>query len=824
MESLIRHLKVGSRKLRRAPLFTATALVTLAIGIGANTAIFSVVNGVLLKALPYDEPGELLGLWNAAPGLGFPILNQTPATYFTYRSDSQTLEDVAMWAGRTAQITGLEQPEQVEALMVTDGFFPILRVEAALGRTFTAEDDRVGAPETIMLSYGYWQRTFGGDPSVIGRTLTVNGRAQEIIGVTPRDFTFLDNNAEIFYPPQFDESEVMMGNFSYQIIARMNPGVTMERVDAELSRLVDVAVDRYPGPVTASMLDQAQFATVTQPLKEELVGNVRPVLWVLLGTVGLVLLIACANVANLFLVRAEGRVRDVAVRTALGADRRSIAAQFLSESVLLGLLGGILGVGLAVVGLRGLLALAPSNLPRVDQIGVDPSALLFTLGLSVVAGLLFGLAPLLRYGNPSLVPSLKEGGRGGGAGKDRRRLQNGLVVAQVALALVLLVGSGLMIRSFQALRSVDPGFDAPEEVLTFFAALPSSTVSDPMETVELFRQMEEQLRAIPGVTAVGATSAVPMSGMQSNDPVFIEGAPVVEGEIPPVRRFAWGLPGYFDAIGIDVIAGRDLEWTDIYDQRPVVVVSENFARENWGDPATAVGKRVAPLNISGGAPLWQEVIGVVGDVHHDGLDQDAPATLYWPVLQGDFYGEGMEIQRSLTFVVRAGPGTMPTLLPRVQEAVWSVSSSVPLALVRTLDSLVRRSMARTSFSLVMLGIAAGMALLLGAIGIYGVISYTVSQRTREIGVRMALGASRSDVSRLVVRQGAVLAGLGLVVGVLAAVGLSRTLQSLLYEVSPLDLPTYGAVVTALATVAVFASWLPARRAASVDPAVTLRQE
>jgi len=823
MESVTRQFRFAIRKLLRAPLFSITAIVTLAVGIGANTAIFSVVNGVLLKPLPYDEPGQLIGLWNTAPGLNFDILNQSPATYLTYRADTQTLEDVALWATRSAQITGIDEPEQVEALLVTDGFFPTLRAGTALGRSFSAEDDSPGAPPTAMLSYGYWQRAYGGANDVLGRTITMNGTTREIIGIAPEGFSFLDTDPEIFYPPRFDPAEVMMGQFSYQMIGRMQPGVALEQVTPEIERLARTAVDRYPGPVTHTMLDQANFGTINRPLKEDLVGNVRGVLWVLLGTVGMVLLIACANVANLFLVRAEGRVRDVAVRTALGADRREIVGQFLAESVLLSVLGGLVGVMLAFGGLSLLRAIGPGELPRLDQISVDPAVLGFTLLITLVAGVLFGIVPLLRYGRPDLVPALKEGGRGGSAGRDRRRMQGSLVVAQIALAMVLLIGSGLMIRSFQALRNVDPGFEAPKEMFVFSVSIPSAARPGPEETVEAFRQMQESLNAIPGVISVGAINGAPLSGNESNDPIFREDAPVAEGELPPIRRFTYVLPGYFDAMGIPLVAGRDLEWSDLVDQRGLVVVSEAFARENWNEPQRALGQRVSALNIEGGAPVWQEIIGVVGDVHIDGLDQEPPTTMYWPIILPDMYGLGTELRRGVTFIVRANEAVLPTLLPQAQAAIWSVER-VPLAGVTTMDVQVRRSMARTSFTLVMLLIAAGVALLLGTIGIYGVISYAVSQRTREIGVRMALGAQRGDVSQMVLRQGLVLAGLGVVVGFVGSLGLSRAMSSLLFGVQPIDAPTYGMVALTLALVAGLASWMPARRAAGVDPAVTLREE
>ncbi|MCA9738121.1 MAG: ABC transporter permease [Gemmatimonadota bacterium] len=824
MDALLRHLRLSVRTLARAPLFTVTAVATLALGIGANTAIFSVVHGVLLEPLPYANEDRLLGLWNEAPGLGFDLLNQSPANYFVYREDATTLEEVALWADRTAQISGLDQPEELRGLMVTDGFFPVLGVQAALGRTFTAADDQPGAARTVMLTHPYWQRAFGGDPGVIGRTLTINGNPHEIVGVTPDGFRFLDSDAELFTTARFDPAEVIMGNFSYQLIARRTPDASIEQVQAELSRLIPVAVERFPGPVTMSMLEQAAFKPVTRPLKEDLVGDVRPVLWVLLGTVGMVLLIACANVANLLLVRAEGRSRDVAVRTALGAGRRAIAGGFLSESVVLGLVGGALGIGLAAGGLRLLRALGPGELPRLSSVGIDGTVLLFTLAVSVLAGLLFGLFPVLRYGKADLAPALKEGGRSGTAGREKHRARNALAVGQVALALVLLVGSGLMIRSFQALRDVDPGFSAPEEVFTFRVTLPSAVIEEPVAVLNAYEQMVRGLEALPGVRAVSAATAVPMSGSQSNDPIYREEAPTPPGQIPPIRRFVFMVPGWFQTLGVPLVAGRDLEWSDLRDLRHVVVVSESFARENYGDARSALGRRVSTIALDDSEPVWQEIVGVVGDVHHDGLDQEAPATMYWPMLQENMYGVGTEVQRSLVFTVRADASARPTLLERSRQVVWSVAPSAPLAQVRTLQDLVQGSLARTSFTLVMLGIAALVALLLGAIGLYGVISYGVSQRTKEMGLRIALGAEPSAVTAMVVRQGVRLSVLGVAAGLIAAFGLARLMDSLLFGVEPVDLPTYAVVSVVLAGVAVLASWLPARRAAGVDPATALRAE
>lgn len=823
MDTLTRQIGLAVRKLSRTPLFTFTAVMTLGIGIGANASIFGVVNGVLLKPLPFDDPGSLVAMWHEAPGLGFDILNQSPATYLTYRADSRVLEDIAMWDDNGAQVLVGDEPEQVETLMVTDGFLPLLRVSAAVGRRFTAADDAPGAPQTVMLSHAYWQRTFQGDERAVGQSLIVYGNPREIIGVLPEGFKFLDSDAAFLYPGQFDPTEVIMGNFSYQAVARMKPGVTLDQVAEEVTRLLPVAVERFPGPVTLEMLDQARMAPLIRPLKEDLVGDVRAVLWVLLGTVGMVLLIATANVANLFLVRAEGRAKDVALRTAMGAKRSDIAGQFLAESTLLGLLGGLVGVGLAWVGLRTLVAMAPAELPRLDQIGIDRLVLAFTAVISVGAGVAFGLFPLVRYARPNLVTSLKESGRGGSQGKDRHRARNVLVVGQVALALVLVTGAGLMIRSFQALRSVDPGFDSAS-ALTFRITIPEAVASGADETVAAWRQVENALGAIPGVTAVGSAMAIPLGGWDSNDPVFVEDSPVEKGQLPPIRRFNFVMPGYFAAMGIDLVAGRDLDWVDIQERRALVVVSENFAREYWANPRDAVGRRVATLNIQDESMIWNEIVGVVRAVHEDGFDQDPTSALYWPVAQSDLYGEGPEYQRTMGFVVRGEPGVMPGILAQVRRAVETVSTSVPVAQPRTMAELVSRSMARTAFALVMLSLAGGVALLLGAIGIYGVISYAVSQRTREIGVRMALGARQVDVSSMIVRQGMMLTAIGVGVGLAAASGLTRLMSSLLYGVNPIDVPTFGVVAVALAAVATLASWLPAHRAAAVNPAVTLRQD
>ena len=823
MDSFAHDLRYTLRKLARAPLFTTVAVLTLAVGIGSNAAIFSVVNGVLLKPLPFEDPETLVGIWHTAPGLGFPEVNQSPALHFTYAAESRTFETVGMWDNGSASVTGLDEPEQVEIMQVTHQTLPMLGIRPVLGRTFTPEEDSPAGPQTALLGHGYWQDRFGGDPGVLGRTVTVNGISREIIGVMPDGFRFLRYDPAIYVPFRFDEANVMMGNFSYQAMGRLLPDATVAQANADVERMVPLATERYPGGLTLGMLQDAQFGGLVRPLKQDVVGDVGAVLWVLLGTVAIVLLIACANVANLFIVRAEGRQREIAVRTAMGAGRGKITGQLLLESVVLGAAGGLGGLALAFVGLRFLVSLGPESLPRLHEIGLDPLVLGFTLVVSLLAGVLFGLVPAVQYGRPNLAASLKEGGRGGSAGKERHMARNALVVAQMSLALVLLAGSGLMIRSFQALRSVDPGFDDPEQVLYFRVSIPSAEIEDPAQVALAHQDILRRVQAIPGVASAAISSSVTMDGWDSNDGVNVEEFPVEGDQLPPIRRFKFVGEGYFSTMGNPILAGRDITWADIDDRAPVAVVTANFVSDYWASPAEAIGKRIAVFQGSEGS-TWREIVGVVGDVHDDGMSTEPVATVFWPQVTDDWWDQAVYTQRSMAYAVRVEAGDPNLLQPQVRDAVWSVNPNLPLARVTTLDQFVSESMARTSFTLVMLGIAAAVALFLGSVGVYGVISYVVAQRTREIGVRMALGAERADVRRMVLKQGGSLAGAGVVVGLVVASFLTRLMASLLYGVSPIDLPTFGAVALALSAIALLASWLPARRASSVDPVTALRFE
>jgi predicted permease len=811
------------RRFTRAPGFTAIALITLAIGIGANTAVFSVVNGVLIKPLPYPNAEELVGVWHSAAGLpNLPKLNVSPTMYFHYRENGQTFREIGVWQRGGVTVTGQGEPEQVRSISATYGTLDALGVPAALGRWFSREDDTPGGANTVILMPGYWHRRFGGDASIVGRTLTIDARSHTVVGVMPDGFRFLDAEAEVILPQRFDRNRIFLGNFSYQGVARLKPGATLEQANADIGRMLPVWWDTWPAPpgLDRKVFVSARVSPALTPLKQDIIGDIKDTLWILMGTIGVVLLIACANVANLLLVRVEGRQQELATRAALGAGWSRIARELLIESLVLGLAGGVLGLGVAYGALKLLVAIGPETLPRLQEITVDPTVLGFTLGASLLSGLLFGVIPILKYSGPRIAGALRSATRTSSHSRERHRARNLLVVVQVALALVLLVASGLMIRTFQTLRNVHPGFERPNEVQMLRVSIPESVEADSERVTRIHNEILEKISAVPGVESAALTSSAPIEGFNSTDPVSAEDKTYTPGQIPPLRRFKFVSPNYFHTVGTPLIAGRDFTWTDSYDDRRVAVISENMAREMWGGAQAALGKRIRAGNVD----HWREIVGVVGDVYDNGVHEPAPAIVYWPTLMSQFWGQPRFVARGLTYVVRSNRTNTEAFLTQLRQAVWTVNGNLPLALVRTLQDVYERSMARTTFALVMLAIAGGMALLLGLIGIYGVISYSVSQRTREIGIRMALGVRHTDLRRMFVRHGLLLAGIGIAVGIAVAAGLARLMASLLFNVSPLDAMTYVAVSLVLGTAAVLASYLPARRAAALNPVQALRAD
>ena len=818
---LPRNLSRTLRTLLRKPLFAGVAVVTLALGIGASTAMFSVVYGVLLKPLPFAGADRLVAVWHSAPGLNLDLLPQGPATYLTYRDEGRTFEDIGLWQNGMVSVTGLSEPERVPVLMMTDGTLPILQIAPHVGRRFTRQDDSPAGPATVMLAYGYWERRFKADPGAIGKQVVVDGEPHEIIGVLPRSFQFLDSEPALLLPLRLNRAGEFVGHFNYRGIARLRPGVTVEQANADIARMIPMVLDRFPLPpgFTRKMFDESRMAPNVRPLAADVIGDVGDVLWVLFATVGIVLLIACANVANLFLVRAEGRHQELAVRSALGARPTLIARGLLAESLVLSLLGGALGVGLAYAGIRVLQALAPDGLPRLNEIAIDPVVLLFTLGLSLAAGVLFGLLPLVRFSTPRVLAGLKDGGRSASDGRQRNRARNALVVGEIAMALVLLVAAGLMIRTFQELRNVQPGFSRPEEVLTFRVSVPEALEADPVRVARTHEDIARRIEALPGVVAVGQCSGLTMDGNGSTDPVVVEEFPLAAGSFPALRRMKWAAPRYFETMGNRIVAGRGFTWNDNYGLALVAVVNEAFVREYWKKPADALGKR-----IRSGPQEWREIVGIVGDERDDGVARPAPPIVYWPMLSKSLWEEGTYGVRTLAYAVRSSRAGSPTLLAEIQRSVWSVNRNLPLANARTLAEIRSESMAQTSFALVMLGIAACVALALGVVGIYGVIAYMATQRTREIGIRMALGAQRENVSGLFLRHGLALTAAGVLLGVGAAAALTRLMSALLFGVGAWDPVTYLSVSAVLGAIALLASYLPARRASRLDPIVALRAD
>ncbi len=815
-------MRYGARALRRAPGFTILSTLILAFGIGATTAIFSVVNGVLIKPLPYPGAASLISLKHAAPGVTALSgnLGLSAALLQTYRSTNRTFEEVGLWGKSRQTVIGDTGPEQVENVYVTDGTLRALGVQPAIGRWFVPADFALEAPETVILTYGYWQRHYGGKGSVIGQAVTIDSRPRVVIGVMPKDFRFVNAAPSFIVPIRFKDAELHLGGFGYQGLARLKPGASLEHATADASRMIAIWLEAWNPPPgqNRQFFANMRLTPAFRTLKQDVVGDSTDVLWVLLATVGGVLLIACANVANLLLVRAEGRQHELAIRAALGASWRRIAREMLIESLVLAIFGGVLGLAVAFIAIRLFVSVGPVSLPRLQDITIDVSVLAFALAISLLSGLFFGLIAVAKHAGPRIVGALRGSGPTSSETKERHRARDTLVVVQVALAVVLLVASGLMIRTFLALRAVRLGVTDAEHVQLVNIAVPSAAVPDAELVLRIQADMRDRLAALPGVSAASFANAAPM-GSSVGDVIEDEDRIFTQTPVRPVRRFKFVAPSFFQAIGTPLLAGRDLTWTDLYEHRPVTVISENLARELWHDPGAAVGKHIRESS----SP-WREIVGVVGDVHDDGAQLPSPTIVYWPVLMENFWGDRVRIERTVTFAIRSGRAGADRFLAEVRSAIWAVNKNVPLVQVRTLGDVFEASLAQTSFTLVMLGIAGAMALLLGLVGIYGVIAYAVSQRTREIGIRVALGAPLGQLRQMFLRYGLVLATVGVICGLAAAAALTRLMASLLFGISRLDPITYVAVSLGLVAAAALASYMPARRATMIDPVEALRAE
>ncbi len=808
------------RSLLKRPLFASTVVVVLGVGIGATTAIFALVDHVVLTPLPFDEQDRLVSIGHTVPDLGIDDAGQTAAWHFTYQEEARSLESIGLYAPGSVAVTGLGDPEALTALYVTAGVERALRLTPALGRGFAPGDEVVGAPNGLWLSHAYWQSRFGGVDDVLGRTLTVDGVLWEVVGVTPDALRGVGFEPDLILPLRYDRSEVFVGNIGMHGVARLQDGVSIEDARADLTRVLPLAWETFRG----GPVDQGSTAPIVTPLSTEIVGSAAAFLWTLLGGVTVILLISFANVANLFLIRADGKETEMAVRSALGASRGRIGWEYLRESLLLGALGGMVGWVVASLALRGLAAIGPAELPTLPRGSLSPPVLGFIFAASLTAGCLLGALAGVRSRATRSIDALR-GRQGAGARRFRRRLLDGLAIGQLALALVLLGTSGLMLRTLQSLRAVDPGFSGAEAVQVLRLDIPDSEVPDLEDAAQLLEQVALRLADLPGVSSVGMATAIPLDGANNVNPFYAEGVGPAGDAPRPMRRHKWVGGSYFETLGIRVLAGRTLTWDDVRNRLPAAVVSERLALETWGSVEAALGARVSSRP---DPAQWYEVVGVVADVHDDGPHVDAPAMVYWPQVTRAFWSgttiEDIHTWRYAGYAVRSDRVGSPDFLDDIRAAVGEVVPAIPVRGFLPLDELVRASLARSSFALTLLSVAAAVALLLGVVSVYGVISYAVSQQTREFGVRVAVGAQASDVRRLVLRRGIVIALAGVALGVALTVGASPWIEGLLYEVESTDPVTLAGVSLLLVAVAMVASYLPARRASQVDPMDALRTE
>ncbi|MDA2936770.1 ABC transporter permease [Acidobacteria bacterium AH-259-A15] len=804
MSALLQDLRYGVRMLTKNPGFTVVAVLTLALGIGANTAIFSVVNGVLLHPLPYPDSDRLVMLWETYVQKGWFQGSASLPNFTDWRERNQTFEEMAAFRTTGANLSGEDQPDRVTVADVTHRFFSILGVETALGRTFLPEEDQPGRAKVVVLSHGLWERRFGADPNTLGQKLMLNGEAATVVGVMPAAFDFPED-IDLWAPLALDSTQRGRRSQFLRVIARLKPALTLEQAQAQMDIIARQLGKEYPRT-------NRDWGINVLSLYDHTVGTMRPALLILLGAVGFVLLIACANVANLFLARATGREKEMAIRAALGAGRKRIIRQLLTESGVLAVLAGSLGVLLAFWGIDLLLALSPDNLPRMDEVGVDGRVLGFTLIVSLAAGVLFGLAPGLQASKTDLNVSLKEGGRtsDNSGGQHLRGL---LMVSEVALGLVLLIGAGLLIKSFYRLQQVDPGFN-PKNLLTLRFSLPRVNYPEEHQIVGFYRQLLERVETLSQVESTGAVHVVPLRGENQSIAIAEEGQPYLTSE----GKFITGnyrrvSPNYHRTMEIPLIRGRLFTQQDNAHSSGVVIINETMARRYWPDD-DPLGRR---FRIATGDEILRTIVGVVGDVKHFGLNNETRPEMYVPHSQDSKYALSMALMVRTT-------RSPESVVAEVRHELQTLDSQLPIYNAESMEKIIFRSVGLHRFTMILVAVFAGAAFLLAAIGIYGVISYSVSQRSHEFGVRMALGAQRTDILKLMLKHGMRLALVGATVGLAGALALTRVMTSLLYEVSPADPTIFSLVASLIILVALLACYFPARRATKVDPMTALRYE
>jgi predicted permease len=808
VSQFLNDVRLAIRSLRKQPRFTLVASLTLALGIGAVTAIFSVVNGVLLEPLPYPNASRLVNIWSTAPGLGYDQFEVSPDIFKFYKDNATVFEDMALSQQRRATLSRQGGPEVLDAAVTSASYFPTLGASFPVGRSYTAAEDAPTAPQVAVISYRLWKRAFNGDRAVLDQPVRINSEPMQIVGVAP---LWMDRQGspDIWMPTRFPADEFPKGSFGWDVIARLKPGITPAQATTHLEPLVTRAMELITSDNYRAFLTNGRYRPLVHSMKEDIVGDaVRP-LWILLGTVGMVLLIACANVANLCLIRAESRQREIGVRLALGGARSTLIRSLMTEAVVLALLGAVAGVVVARLAVPALIRLAPATIPRLEDVRVSAMALFVAIGLAAVSAVIFGLVPAIRYTRVSVLAALRHGGRSTTDSPSRHRGRSVLVAVQTAMAMVLLIGSGLMARSFVRMMHVDAGFD-PRGLTTTRVSLPPQAFRQPKDFARVSRQLVDQFAQIPGVTAVAATSNLPIDSGGSGTAFEVEGHPTAPGQLPPIVQYQVVTPGYFGTMHTGIRSGRDLEWRDAAS----LVVNKVVAERLWPGE-NPIGRRVRRANGPGGpTPPWLTVVGLVDNIRQRSLRQPAEGEFYFPP------EAGIDVIPALSFVIRAPRSAVTAEI--VRTSVRAISQDMPIASVRPMTEVIDRSVVQFSFTMLTLGIAAAVALLLGAIGLYSVLSYAVSLQTREIGVRLALGAPQSRVMRTIVARGAVICAIGVAIGGAGAFALTRMLSSLLFETAPLDPVTFGGTAVAILLVALLASYLPARRAAAISPMESMR--